>query len=354
MVNYKQQLGVALISVLFIVALTAILATQMTGRLQLQMQRATNIHLNQQAYWYAMGAEAFAKSVLIESFKKDDSVTHLKQVWAQGETTFPVDDGEITGEITDLQSCFNLNALRVNKNANNSNGNNPAAQNGNNRKSNKQGNNNQQKGKVITPKKAFQELILILGIEGVDNFAAESMTDALSDWLDADSGISSTGGAEDNDYSAKEFPYLAANHYLASINELRIIEHFTLPVIEKLKEYVCVLPNTNMLKINVNTITSERKEILSAMLGISKSEASQVISGRDEKGFKTVDDFFRAKELNNVQWSAQQKDQFTVKSTYFNFKTKTSFNQSYFSMNTILKVASKDNINAISRIIGKQ
>ncbi|MFT4724842.1 MAG: general secretion pathway protein K, partial [Colwellia sp.] len=57
----KKVTGVALITVLLIVSLAAVLATQMTARLQLQMQRTNNVTLNQQAYWYAMGAEAFAK-----------------------------------------------------------------------------------------------------------------------------------------------------------------------------------------------------------------------------------------------------------------------------------------------------
>ena len=75
----KQQ-GVALITVMLIVALSSIIAAQMTTRLQTQMQRSTNISFNQQAYWYAMGAEAFSKRVLLKAFKDEPkavSYTHL-------------------------------------------------------------------------------------------------------------------------------------------------------------------------------------------------------------------------------------------------------------------------------------
>ncbi len=106
----KQQ-GVALITVMLIVALSSIIAAQMTTRLQTQMQRSTNISFNQQAYWYAMGAEAFSKRVLLKAFKDEPKVTHLEQIWAQEGTSYPVDFGEISGEISDLQSCLNLNAL---------------------------------------------------------------------------------------------------------------------------------------------------------------------------------------------------------------------------------------------------
>lgn len=107
----KKQQGIALITVMLIVALCAIIASQMTTRLQTQMQRSTNISFNQQAYWYAMGAEELAKRLLMKAFKDEPEITHLEQVWAQEERSFPVDFGEISGEITDLQACLNLNAL---------------------------------------------------------------------------------------------------------------------------------------------------------------------------------------------------------------------------------------------------
>ena len=332
MIKANKQKGVALITVMLIVALIAVLATQMTSRLQLQMQRTANIASNQQAYWYAMGAEAFAKRLLVESFKKNKNVTHLSQIWAQGENTFPVDFGEITGEITDLQSCFNLNALRTNSNSN-SNG---------------------QTLEKSLARKAFEELLINLDIEDVDNFQVESMTDALMDWLDADDNLTGSGGAEDSDYASKEFPYLAANNYLASMQELRIIEHFSVAVINKLKDYTCVLPNTNMNKVNINTIAQDQPELLVAMLGITKDQATQALSDRDDEGFRDVEDFFGLSGLKDAKITPEQKEQFTVKSEYFNLRTIASFNNSYFAMNTIMKVDDKNKINVISRIIGRE
>ena len=180
------------------------------------------------------------------------------------------------------------------------------------------------------------------------------MADTLTDWLDADGSISSSGGAEDNDYAAKEFPYLAANNYLASIGELRVVEHFTVDVIEKLKDYACILPDTNTNKININTIAQDQPEILVAMLGISQNEASQALSSRGEEGFKNIDEFFALKELVEAKIAPEQKQFFAVKSEYFKLKTTASFNNSYFALNTIMKVDDKNNINVISRIIGRE
>ncbi len=326
----KQSRGVALITVLLIVALAAVLATQMTGRMQLQMQRTNNITLHQQAYWYAMGAEAFAKRVLITTFEDENDVTHLEQMWAQGETSYPVDFGQITGEIFDMQACFNLNALRFDRNELATGTEKPAIQ------------------------TAFEELIISLDIKDVSQFEAEYMTDALVDWLDKDSAIASAGGAEDNDYSAREFPYLPANHYLASVTELRLIEHFSVPVITKLKDYVCVLPNTDLHEININTLSSEQPELLQALLDIPLEDAEQALSGREGDGFKTVEDFFALTEIAKHNIPNEQKKQFVVDSQYFKLKSTASFNNSYFSLSTLMKVENNNNISVISRTIGRE
>ena len=325
----KQQ-GVALVTVLLIVALAAILATEMTARLQLQMQRATNINFNQQAYWYAMGAEAFAKRVLITTFDEDANTTNLGQIWAQGETTYPVDYGQITGEIIDSQACLNLNALRATA---------------------KKGRSAE---KIKVPARAvLEDLIIALNIEGIGQFEAESMADALTDWLDDDSGISSVGGAEDNDYASLEFPYLAANNFLASVEELRVIAHFTVPVIYALKPYVCVLPSTDLHKININTISTESAKLLQALLKSSLDEATQILSAREEDGFKDLNNFFNLPEMRNIKLSDEIKDQFVVDSEYFTLKTTASFNDSYFSLNSVMKIVNNKNITVISRTIGR-
>jgi len=313
---------------MLVVALAAVILVQMTSRLQLQMQRTENISFNQQAYWYAMGAEAFAKRVLITSFEEDNKITHLGQTWAQGKTSYPVDFGEITGEIKDLQSCLNLNALRA-----------PKTDGGIEKKS--------------LARQALQELLQILEIKDVSQFEAEYMADALSDWLDEDSSIASAGGAEDNDYAAREFPLLPANHYIASVKELRVIEHFTLPVLYAIKDYVCVIPDSNLHQININTVSAEKPELLQALLGIPKEDAEQALSAREEEGFQSIDEFYNLKEIKKHKLSDEQKEQFVVDSEYFTLKTTASFNNSYFALNSIMKVEKNDQISVISRTVGK-
>jgi len=332
-----QQRGVALITVMLIVALCAVIASQMTARLQMQMQRSANITFNQQAYWYAMGAEAFTKRVLIKIFTADKNVTHLGQLWAQGENTYPVDFGEISGEITDLQSCLNLNALRA-----------PL-------KSTDSGNGNNKRNKVtkVPARLAFEALLMNLQLEDVSQFEAESMADALTDWLDTNSSISSAGGAEDNDYASREFPYLAANHYLASVNELRIIEHFTPTIIEAITPYVCVIPASDLHEVNINTLDAEQPELLQALLGSTLEEAQDILGARGEEGFDSIDKFYNLPEVVQLKNFNDKKEQFVVDSEYFTLKASASFNDSFFAMKSVMKVTNNKYIDVISRTVGR-
>jgi len=330
----KKQQGVALITVMLIVAMCVVIATQMTSRLQMQMQRSSNISDNQQAYWYAMGAEAFTKRVLITVFKKEQDVTHLGQIWAKGQTTYPVDFGEISGEVNDLQSCLNLNALRAPLSNNNSG-------------------TTSAKNQKAPARLALEALIINLQLEGVSAFEAEAMADALTDWLDENDRISGAGGAEDDDYASREFPYLAANNYLASVNELRIVEHFTPVVIKALKPYVCVIPVSDMHKININTLNAEQPELLQALLGSTLDEAQQILSARGDEGFETIDDFYNLPEVVKLKNSEDKKDQFVVDSEYFILKAKARFNESFFAFNSVMKITNNKYIDVISRTIGR-
>lgn len=323
-----RQKGVVLISVLLIVALATIVATQMSTRIMGQLQRASNLELNQQAYWYALGAEAFAKRVILTVVDEDPEFINLSQIWAQGETTYPVDNGQIVGEISDMQACFNLNALRTD------------------------GDNSDNTNKSVQ-RLGFERLLVNLSLDDIDEFTAEYMADALVDWLDKNSSIVSAGGAEDNDYAGREFPYLAANHYLADVSELRVIEHFTMQAINDLKEYVCVLPNTDLHKLNVNTISEEHAVLLQSFLDISLQDAQEIISERGEDGFENINDVLALQVLTNAKLTAEEKEQLTVDSDYFKLASRASFNNSYFTLASTFKVENNKRVDVIRRSIGK-
>ena len=300
---------------LFVVALAATLAVEMNARLMVQVQKNSNIQLFQQAKWYAYGAEALAKRVLIETKEKDPDIINLEQAWAEEERTFPVEDGTITGKITDLQACLNLNALRA------------------------EGESGQASNIKNPAHTAFLNLLKKaedLPIEETE----ESLADSLYDWLDEDS-IPKGQGVEEGEYMSYELPYLTANHYIASVSELRVIRGFNPLVIEQLRPYLCALPQTDLFEINVNTIQAEQALLLAAVLDIDESSAERLIGERPDEGWKDSNAFIQEAKQNGAKSLKDKDDRFVVTSRYFEMATVATFAESRFGMRSVLYVEEK-------------
>ena len=324
--NQKASRGAALVIVLFIVALAAILAVEMSANLMLQVQRSTNLQSQQQAKWYAYGAEELAIKGLIQSKKDDPEKTTLAQPWAkQGDVKYPVDNGTLSGQLTDLQACLNLNALGAEPDPNSTNKTNPA----------------------------HKALFAIL--ENIEDLPSdeseEGMADSVFDWLDKNS-ITYRSGAEEGEYLSRQFPYMTANSLFASVSELRLIKGFNPLVMEKVLPYVCVIPGSTLLSINVNTVTEEQALLLSGLIDeLSVSGAQAVIAARPENGFDNIEEFFESvKQQGGKNIKAVEK-LFSVKSEYFKLQTQAKFVDLRFSMTTLL-YASNGEVTILARKFG--
>jgi len=307
----KQQQGVALLIVLMIVALVAILATEMGARLQLHIQRIANVKDSNQAFWYAMGAEAFASKSLRDLVEQADGVISLDQAWSQ-EFTFPLDNGGIKARLEDMQSCFNLNALYS------------------------QPNNNS--GQPVTESMEAFARMLPLVDENIDSFTAETVRDSLADWLDEDDRMRPLG-AEDSTYEALAAPYLAANQLMSLQSELRLINGVDPRWLAKLLPLVCVIPDVTELKINVNTLTPERAPLLAGLTGMSLGEASNLIATRPASGWRQREDFLAESVVQGLALSNVQQEWFTVTTNYFMLHAQARYNNAVFSISSLLQVA---------------
>ena len=335
----KQQLGVALVVILLVVAIVSILATEMIARLQLNIARTVNIKDNNQAYWYAIGAEQFAQKSLGELKTLSPDNMNLSQPWAQ-KFEYPIDSGGIQAELIDLQACFNLNTLGPlvkledppppppdpdpNPNA--------APQN---------------------PAQAFYNL-LIKSSDNVDSYTAETLRDSLIDWLDADGNITGLG-AEDADYESLTVPYVAANALMTNKSELRLVKGIEPGILRNILPFVCVIPDQqfNSLQLNINTVTEENAAVLAAMLNLDVEDASRIIASRPEEGFENTNDFFTEPEIVALNLTPQQKEWFTIKTNYFMLRIKTRYNEASFKMTSIFKLDDGENgVSVISREFG--
>jgi general secretion pathway protein K len=246
----SSQAGVALITAVLITAVIAIAAVAMASQQTLALRRTANVIDGDRAYVFALGVESWAQQVLMRD-KRNGQVDALGEDWALHLPPISVEGAVVTGHIEDLQGRFNLNNL-IDAN-----------------------------GRVsASDLQRFRQLLVVLGLDS-------GLTDAVLDWVDADSDVTQPNGAEDSEYLRAEVPYRAANRPLTSASELLMVKGFTADVYQKLAPYVVALPQRSA--INVNTAP---KEVLMALgNGITDSDADAVIEARGDKGFASVTDF---------------------------------------------------------------
>jgi general secretion pathway protein K len=278
--------GVALITVLLVVAIATILAVGMVRSQHMALERAGGLFSQDQAMLYTQGAEDFARELLRQDYDDDKHgnhmVDHPGEAWAQPFPPFPVDGGVVNARITDLQGRFNVNRLWHDN--------------------------------APDPEAAaiFQRLLRNLDLP-------QTLVPALTDWLDADGDPSGADGAEDDFYSRLEVPYRAANQPLADISELLLVKGFTPDVVAKLRPHVCALPGSAL--INVNTADPV---VLSALVdGLSMHNAEDVSSQRPAKGYASVDDFLSGSVFNGLDSGEKSslRSELDVRTHYFRLLT---------------------------------
>ena len=355
----KHENGIALIVVLLIVSIIVVIAVEMSTRLQLNVARTLNLKSNNQAYWYALGAEHFAKNSLSTLKALTGDNINLSQPWAET-FEYPVAGGFIKAELIDMQACFNLNAINSTFDANSQNNENntPAEANtgadaNDNANSNNSPKNNQPNNANNSTTASQQAFHNLLENFIPDSLITDTIRDSLIDWIDEDSSASNYG-AEDADYESLANPYLAANNPLGHISELRLIngidQVIQLGGLEELKNVVCVLPETR-LKVNVNTITQENAIVLSALLDETLDTGISIIENRPEQGFSDIKDFFALREVQDLNLSAEKQQWFDVTTKYFKLNTTAKYQGSQFKLSTIFRL-DDGGITIISREFG--
>lgn len=324
-----KQRGVALIVVLLIVAMVVIIATNITSRNQLSMRRTLNLAQYDQAYWYAISAEELAKKILKQDLDDSEGRVHKQQYWAMSDVVFPAEYGEIAGKITDMRSCFNLNALSV---------------------TTKEVENGQPKLPLAA--KQYKALLVSLGM---DDFTADHLTQTLKDYIDEDT-VASPYGAEDAEYEARHVPYRAANTLMNHRSELRAVMGYSQDIYLKLLPYICVIPGSDRQLLNVNTIDVEQAALLAAMLDnqISVGEAESIINQRPGDGFAKIDDFYESSSMGSIKWEDAMKSTFVTNSQYFLLASGAKVDNAIFRMESVLKKGSGNKMDVLTRQFGGQ
>ncbi len=253
-----KQSGTAVVMAILIVALAAVLAASLASRQSIWIRRLENHESHGDAKWLALAGTDFAAAVLNDD-ARNNVVDYVGEAWSSSLPPMPVDNGTISGYITDQQGLFNLNNLAVG-------GKTDPVQLGN-----------------------FRRLLTLLQLN-------PDLAQAVADWIDADEEVQSPGGAESSYYLGLPDPYRAANMPLEGIEELSMIKGFDETTINMLKPYVTAIPGPTT--INVNTAPPE---VLSAIVpGLTVSAARELAYSRSQHYFSDVGDFASRIQDKNI------------------------------------------------------
>jgi general secretion pathway protein K len=263
-----RQRGVALITVLLVVAIVTVVSAGMITRQQLAIRATANQAQVRQAWHYALGGEALAQGILARDLQASRSaVDHLQEAWAQALPTFAIEQGEIKVRIEDLSGRFNLNSLVSRQSAPESGAADPLSAAGTEVN--------------LQALAQFRRLLSNLGIP------PNAYPEQLVDWLDTPPERFTADGAEDLDYLLAQPAYRAANRRIEEVSELRLLLSMQEADYRRLLPYVSALPADTALNIN----TASAMLLSSLRDNLSPAAAQQLVQERPAAGYTELSVF---------------------------------------------------------------
>lgn len=281
----KQQHGVALITVLIMVALASILVAAMIKHQAATTENTAYLVRKNQALLYAKSAEAFFIELLKDDANNAENVDHLHEVWAKPMPAFPIDGGYIQGQLYDQSGKFNLNCLL------------------------------DEKGQVNKEAKQwFEKLLVRVGLPA-------QLSEAVIDWQDADDLTIGSMGAEISYYNGLNPSYQPANRLFHDVNELKRVRGFEGLNFQRIAPYIAAF-NHHETQVNINTASAFLLASLYEQLDESQIQNALNKQNQQFSHFKNVDELWQLEVFqqipNDVKVSMGKL--LGVKSDYFQAK----------------------------------
>lgn len=283
--------GMALLTVLLLVAVMALVATAVLDDVRFSVRRTINAETGGQAQWYADGAETLARRRIARLTSLHPDRTPLQPAWNGQTITLPLDEGRLTATVRDGQTCFNLNSVVT------------------------------WTGDRLAARPIGAAQLLSLGrAVGVDALTMRTITDSLIDWIDSDTMARSLG-AEDSAYVGRAEPYRTSGTLLAEVSELRTVRGVDGDAYSRLRPYVCALP-TERSPINVNTLAPADAPLVVMLTGgaLGLADARAVIDRRPDAGWPDPAAFWRQPALTRLQVPLEVREQVAVRTDYFDVR----------------------------------
>ena len=320
-----------LILAMLIVALVTSLVVATSWKFELGMARNENRWHGLQARLVMEGGERLVSKLLLmpdlQDPAPDGQADHLNEDWNAPQTV-PIDGGAITVSLSDAQARFNLNLLSIPK---------PEVD-----IKSPEGQRCKEQPTLFdcqytAAQRRFIRFLQVIPLNErllTPNEATE-ITDAIIDWVDANSQVDHPGGAEQSYYQGLEVPIVVSNAPMITVSELSLIKGITPELYERLLPYVIALPaeGNTAGNININTMPDimfkmfNDKEI---NLPLDEEQGAELARARNEQlniefssgqGYQSVEDFVNNALVSQLQIVQGQQDfdasQLSINTQYF-------------------------------------
>ena len=280
LLRLRRQQGVAVLTVLLVVAMGTALAYALANQQTMVMAQSRHVLVGDALRDMLLGGEVLARQMLREDFIEDQEdtplVDTLNEPWAQAVPPFEVPGGFIEIQARDLHSCFNLNSVPTT-------GADAATDTG--------------------ARKLLQDLFEDVGL-------GRDFADLWTDWIDEGDQVNGFG-AEDNEYLSREVAFRTPNTLASHLSEVRLLDDIEFEQWQDLGRIGCV--NRWPTAMNVHTITPEVLAFLAREDWRDSGDDDPLEAGSFPE-YNGVDDFMLA---NTNLDSNTDPSLFTLTSEYF-------------------------------------
>ena len=259
----SSQRGIALLTILVMVALATILAATIAKRQTNTAENTGYLMRQDQSLLYAKSAEAFFSELLIQDSDNGGNIDHLQENWAKPMPAFPVEDGFISGRLLDESGKFNLNNLL------------------------------KADGSVDdSARRWFEKLLQRVGLPA-------ELSQAVIDWQDADDETTGAMGAESNYYQGLDPSYLASNTRFHQVEELKLVRGFEGKNYDLIAPYVTALPEAT--KINMNTAAPLLLASIDPKLDVKTLEQELKAKQAELTYFNSLEDLWKLNAFSGIE-----------------------------------------------------
>lgn len=303
----SRQQGVALLAA--IILMLALVTTMGTifYRHQLELNALAGDLHEQQARLLALSAENWAVS-LLSADMDDPQVDHLEENWAMPLPPMPVEAGQVSGCLRDLQGRLNLNSFA--------------------------GWDTDSWETAMQPDSNSLASVLQNLLQARELPTREVQVASLIDWVDPNDQPINQWGAEQTYYDTLRPRYMVPNGPLLAVTELAVIRGFDPDIVAELRPWLAALPAVTTININ----TAE-PALLMAMAGDhGDAFVDTVLEGRP---FESLEDFhdrlgtaLGLEEDAATYWSASWTG---VRSNYFALQMRVVLGEATIDVTSVLE-----------------